>query len=112
MNTPDKAQRVADEIAKTLLRIESLDAQNRDRLDFHEVHVSALRRALVRAYELGRDAAKDPKPHCGTSARYTERDLSGQRVVRITEEYRVGAARMGWTVRCGTCGSVGDALHA
>jgi hypothetical protein len=41
-----------------LLGIESLDAQNRDRLDFHEVHVSALRRALVRAYELGREAGR------------------------------------------------------
>ena len=46
--------------------------------------------------------------HSGASAYYTGRDISGQRVERVTEADRI-AARTGagghrWTIRCERCG--------
>jgi hypothetical protein len=42
-----------DAIAHNLLDIESLTPQGRDRLDFHEIHVSLLRRAMEEAWKAG-----------------------------------------------------------
>jgi hypothetical protein len=42
-----------DVIARNLLDIESLTPQGRDQLDFHEIHVSLLRRAMEEAWKAG-----------------------------------------------------------
>jgi hypothetical protein len=42
-----------DAIARNLLDIESLTPQGRDRLDFHEIHVSLLRRAMEESWKAG-----------------------------------------------------------
>ena len=46
-------RQVLDEIARKLLDIESLKPQGRDRLDFHEIHVSRLQRAMEEAWKAG-----------------------------------------------------------
>jgi hypothetical protein len=43
-------------IAKSELHVPTLESQERDRLDFHDVGVAGLRQALVRAYRLGRES--------------------------------------------------------
>ena len=50
MNTIDK---LLTQIAKQHLGIQTLEAQNADRLDFHEVSVWSLHDALRAAYEVG-----------------------------------------------------------
>lgn len=47
------------EIAQRTLRIETLDTQKWDQLDFHDVPVWAIRTALEEAFEAGRRAG-----HC------------------------------------------------
>ena len=42
-----------DAIARNLLDIESLAPQGRDHLDFHDIHVSLLRRAMKEAWKAG-----------------------------------------------------------
>ena len=49
----DLATRLANELG-----IESLEVQNSDRHDFHEVHVGSLKRVLQRAFVLGMQAAE------------------------------------------------------
>ena len=44
------------DIATTHFFVETLDTQNSDRLDFHDVAVWAMRAALEAAYEAGRVA--------------------------------------------------------
>ena len=44
------------EIARRQFRIETLETRNRDRLDFHDVAVWAIRAALEEAFEAGRRA--------------------------------------------------------
>lgn len=44
------------EIAQRQFRLETLETRNRDRLDFHDVAVWALRAALEEAFEAGRRA--------------------------------------------------------
>ncbi len=53
-----KAARDAEllKIAQRQFRIETLDTQNWDRLDFHDVAVWAIRAALEEAFEAGRRA--------------------------------------------------------
>lgn len=41
-------------IAREELGLETLDARHSDRLDFHELAVWQIRKALMRAYEAGR----------------------------------------------------------
>ncbi|ATX64588.1 hypothetical protein LY39_03656 [Roseinatronobacter bogoriensis subsp. barguzinensis] len=55
--TPN-AQRdaVIFDIAQRQFRLETLETRNRDRLDFHDVAVWALRAALEEAFEAGRRA--------------------------------------------------------
>ena len=48
-----KDQDIAD-IAKTVLRIETLETRNRDDLDFHDLSVARIKAALEAAYEAGR----------------------------------------------------------
>jgi hypothetical protein len=45
------------EIAKRHFFIETLETRNRDRLDFHDVPVWAIRAALAEAFEAGRASA-------------------------------------------------------
>ncbi len=46
-------KQMLDVIARELLDIESLTPQGRDQLDFHEIHVSLLRRAMEEAWKAG-----------------------------------------------------------
>ncbi len=45
-------------IAQNELDIETLETRNSDSLDFHDLSVAAVKRALEAAYEAGRAAAK------------------------------------------------------
>ena len=56
--TDPNAQRdaVIFDIAQRQFRLETLETRNRDRLDFHDVAVWALRAALEEAFEAGRRA--------------------------------------------------------
>jgi len=59
MNKSDPKRAVKiEEIAKSILWLETLDSRRRDRLDFHELSVGSIRAALEAAYEAGREAAK------------------------------------------------------
>jgi hypothetical protein len=53
--TDAKDQQIA-EIAARVLGIATLATQNSDRLDFHDLSVSSIRKALEAAYEAGRRA--------------------------------------------------------
>ena len=46
------------QIALDHLFIDTLETQNSDRLDFHDVSVWAIKSALLAAYDAGRQAAK------------------------------------------------------
>jgi hypothetical protein len=48
------------EIAQRRFFIETLQTRNRDRLDFHDVAVWAIRDALEEAFKAGRRAATQP----------------------------------------------------
>jgi hypothetical protein len=52
---PDPVADALAQIAREELGIETLEVRRQDRLDFHDVGVAGLRRALERAYELGRN---------------------------------------------------------
>ncbi|MCV2891270.1 DUF6900 domain-containing protein [Ruegeria aquimaris] len=54
---------VLAEIAAQCLDIETLQTQNRDQLDFHEVSVWSLNEALLRAYDAGRASFAKTKSH-------------------------------------------------
>ena len=54
--TPTPAEIAAAAIAKEILEIESLEERGRDRHDFHDIYCLTLKKALVRAYEMGREA--------------------------------------------------------
>ena len=58
MSTPDK-QKVIEQIALDHLFIETLETQHRDRLDFHDVSVWAVKSALEAAYAAGIEAGKN-----------------------------------------------------
>jgi hypothetical protein len=53
---PDAPEALILEIATKHFFIETLETRNRDRLDFHDVAVWAMRAALNEAYEAGRIA--------------------------------------------------------
>ena len=57
-DTRDRLDQILEHIARTKLQIETLRTRKSDRLDFHEVSVWGLKRALAAAYEAGRDDAK------------------------------------------------------
>jgi hypothetical protein len=52
-------QQVIEQIALEHLLIETLETQHRDRLDFHDVSVWAVKSALEAAYAAGIEAAKN-----------------------------------------------------
>jgi len=56
-NRRPRIDRELEAIAKVNLQIETLATRNSDRLDFHEVSVWGLKRALEAAYEAGRNDA-------------------------------------------------------
>lgn len=59
-NSP--ASEAAQRVAKDVLGIEPLYTRGRDSLDFHDINVEKLRKALVNAYEQGyQDALKQGK---------------------------------------------------
>ena len=49
-------------IAHTVLRIETLESQGSDRLDFHDVSVESLREALEAAYNAGIEQGRKATP--------------------------------------------------
>lgn len=57
MNTELDA--LLETIARTELGVATLATRGRDRLDFHEVSVAALKRALHRAYMAGAERAAE-----------------------------------------------------
>ncbi|MEX2185709.1 MAG: hypothetical protein WD875_02900 [Pirellulales bacterium] len=54
----DEVDKLLAEIAKRELQVPTLDVRNSDGLDFHEIAVWSLQRALRLAYRAGHDAAK------------------------------------------------------
>ena len=46
------------EIAKTELDIETLETRNMDDLDFHDLSVAGIKRALIAAYEAGKESTQ------------------------------------------------------
>lgn len=58
MSTPNSSQmnQTVAEIAARILGVETLATQNSDALDFHELAVWNIQRALEAAYEAGRAA--------------------------------------------------------
>jgi len=59
--TPEAAREALIlDIAQRRFFIETLETRNRDRLDFHDVAVWAIRDALEKAFEAGRRAATQP----------------------------------------------------
>ncbi len=53
MQTRDEA---LTEVAATILDLETLETRNSDRLDFHELAVWQIKKALEAAYAAGREA--------------------------------------------------------
>jgi hypothetical protein len=58
MKRDSKRDATIERIAKEILWLETLDSRGRDRLDFHERSVGAIRAALEAAYEAGKQAKK------------------------------------------------------
>ncbi len=54
-----------EEIARRVLRVDTLEVRNSDRLDFYDLHVARIADALRAAYEAGRAAG----PGCPRNAR-------------------------------------------
>lgn len=50
--------RELESIAKAKLGVDTLEARNSDRLDFHDLGVVSIREALEFAYEAGREAGR------------------------------------------------------
>ena len=48
--------KIINDIAREILDIDTLEIRNSDDLDFHEVSVWSLKRALQLAYELGQNS--------------------------------------------------------
>jgi len=60
-STPEAAREALIlDIAQRRFFIETLETRNRDRLDFHDVAVWAIRDALEEAFEAGHRAATQP----------------------------------------------------
>jgi len=53
-----KAALVLEKIARNLLKVPTLRHRHSDRLDFHELSVGQIRRALFAAYQAGLEDAK------------------------------------------------------
>lgn len=55
------SRKALEKIAKKHLFIDTLETRNRDSLDFHDVSVWGVAKALEEAYELGRQAKQKKK---------------------------------------------------
>jgi len=55
---PIKIPAYAAKIAKEILNLETLEPRNSDSLDFHDIGVWDIRKALEAAYDAGRAAAQ------------------------------------------------------
>lgn len=58
MKESNNLDKLFEQIALEHMRIESLETQNRDRYDFHDVAVWSIKSALQAAYDAGVAAAK------------------------------------------------------
>ena len=62
MTTPKHTQEYKDtalaNIARDILNIETLETRRSDRLDFHDLAVWSIRRALEAAFEAGRQTSR------------------------------------------------------
>lgn len=60
-----KADATASRIAREVLGLDTLETRHSDGLDFHDLAVWQIRKALVAAYEAGRHSASPilPKPN-------------------------------------------------
>ena len=62
MNQTKQLNALFERIAKEHLHIETLETQNRDRDDFHDVAVWSIKSALEAAYAAGALAAQNTSP--------------------------------------------------
>ena len=58
MSTPTPNRKDLEKIAREILSVDTLEVRGRDRLDFHDIGVSGLVRALEAAYRLGAEDAR------------------------------------------------------
>jgi len=58
MSAAKPEQATIDKIAREILDLETLETRNMDGLDFHELSVWEIRKAIEAAYYAGREAAK------------------------------------------------------
>lgn len=58
----NRRNQIVAEIAKSVLRIETLEERKRDCLDFHEVSVWSLKEALEAAFAAGQNEAMNSDP--------------------------------------------------
>jgi hypothetical protein len=54
-------KRTIDRIAREILRVETLEQRKRDSLDFHDLYVSQIKRALEAAYLAGTRSNRSPR---------------------------------------------------
>lgn len=57
----DALDGILTQIVKKHLRIDSLEPQNRDALDFHDCHITQIKKALVDAFNAGLEQGKSKK---------------------------------------------------
>ena len=66
----DDINRRLEEIAKTVLDLQTLETRRSDSLDFHDLAVWSIREALLAAYRAGRESGPLPRtapcPRCGS----------------------------------------------
>ena len=55
-------QQAIDDIASTILKLETLNTRNVDNLDFHELAIWQINEALQAAYSAGHSANKEQQP--------------------------------------------------
>jgi hypothetical protein len=59
--TKNAALARATEQIRKVLDLETLDTRNRDSLDFHDLSVASIRRAIEMAFEAGYEAGREGK---------------------------------------------------
>lgn len=50
--------------------------------------------------------------HLGMTAKYSGRDISGQKIEKVTPEDAAEAKTHGWAIECERCGKRAPALHS
>lgn len=56
MSKEINVDKIAENVAKDFLDIETLKVRNSDGLDFHEIGVASLKAALIEMYNLGKQS--------------------------------------------------------